>query len=154
MCYMLYLASEKALPEIQAPDWALLDFDTHDWVTKAPRLVVASLTDMNHDVRVHFSEQNVVSVGSYEGCGCGFNYCSDNLLIEPDVSGEDKFALVATESRAALAEYIRKNGVTSLVGCWAGDEGLSLVAEMNVTGSQLQDVRFQLPERVRMNIAS
>lgn len=149
---MLYLASRNPLPEILSPDWQLLDFDAQDWASKAPRLVVSCLSETNCGVDTQFIERNVVNAGSYEGCGCGFNYCTDNAVTEASDLVADKFAPVAMESRVALADYVEQNGVSSIFGCWAGDEILTKVAEVEVSLAQLRDVAFPLPERVLMRI--
>ena len=76
MCYMLYLGSVNSLPTVPIPDWNLIDFAANGWLEQVPRLVVTELKEYNEKARYQFTEPNVVNAGSYEGCGCGFNYCA------------------------------------------------------------------------------
>ena len=150
MCYMLYLGADASLPLIPTPDWKKFDFNTDDWLRTAPRLVVYSLEDTNRKVLEKFSEQTVVNAGSYEGCGCGFNFCVGREPFE-----EDQAAIqVSQESRQALANYIAINGVTSLYGCWNGDEELPIESEKAIEFSLLTDRDFEFPERVRIRIVA
>lgn len=145
---MLYLGSKRELPLIPAPDWKGLNFESPDWPRNAPRLVVEPLNEHNKKVAEQFSEPNVVYAGSYEGCGCGFNFC-----VQCD---EDDLKSVAAEasreSRQALADYVAKNGATTLFGCWAGDEAIPRESEQTINIAMLMDFTFQLPERTRFRV--
>ncbi len=152
MCYMLYLGADQAIPLIPPPDWTTIDFEADDWASTVPRLVVFSLTDHNRVVSCQFANSHVANVGSYEGCGCGFNYCDHCPDSFEDVDMYDPAVAVCRESRSALAEFVESTGAHSLYGCWAGDEELprEAVSEINLT--QLRDVEFQLPERTLMRV--
>ena len=147
MCYMLYLGSEQALPLIPAPDW---DSIGDDVLAKAPRLIIRTVPDEKAAVIGHFTEKHAVYAGSYEGCGCGFNLCADEYDWYDDEDDDGVAAALSAQSREALAEYVQRNGVTSLYGCWDGEQHLPKVGEMAVTRDMLHDLSFALPERVMM----
>ena len=149
MCYMLYAGADYELPVEGAPDWAAVGFNCADWPVLAPRLLVLALSPGEESVRTHLHERCVVRVGSYEGCGCGFNLLSN----EVPVSVNSIEGTVCRESRQALAEYVARNPVQNLYGCWAGDEELPSEGERMITTAQLADATFSLPERVKLRIA-
>lgn len=149
MCYMLYAGADHELPVEEAPDWAALGFNDGDWPAQAPRLLVLALASDAESVRTHLQQSCVVRIGSYEGCSCGFNLLSNEVPVAVDsIEG-----IVSRESRQALAEYVARNQVRNLYGCWAGDEELPSEGECLITTAQLADATFNLPERVKLRIA-
>jgi len=59
MCWALYLASEKPLPQIP-------------WDKDARAFNTQELSDSDLGVRKQFSLPYVMYMGSHLGCGCGF----------------------------------------------------------------------------------
>ncbi|MGN6547168.1 MAG: hypothetical protein ACTHK7_19100 [Aureliella sp.] len=153
MCYMLYLGAETALPTI-AVDWASVDVKADDWPARAPRLEISPLAERDDAVRKHFADAFVVRAGSYERCGCGFNYWPDTLPYTSDADDIATSLAVASDSRAALAEYVATHRVKTLYGCWDGDQALPAEAETTITSEQLRDPSFLLPARTRMLFSS
>jgi hypothetical protein len=152
MCYTLYLGSINTLPPIAAPNWSKLDYSADDWFLNVPRLVVVELNEENSNVRCQFVEPSIVQALSYQGCGCGFNTCADNTPEELRTPHGDQAEIVSQESRAALVDFIEQHGVTTLYGCWSGDEPLSCELELEVSISQLRGKSYVLRERTRMSI--
>jgi hypothetical protein len=147
MCYMLYLGAHHELPLIDPPNWSEIDWTADDWTTKVPRLVVTSLLDSQVPVRQQLSGMHVVYAGSYEGCGCGFNW-----LESGELDDNNSKVVVGKESRIALSNYIETNQVSVLFGCWAGDEEEPIAKEIKVTIQMLADPSFDLLERVLMRV--
>ena len=148
MCYVLFLGAES-LPQLHpSPDWEALK---GDWPSSAPRLVIEELTQNDIAVRQHFDEEFVVYAGSFEGCGCGFNRCT----IDENFEEDDKDLLesrISLESRFALSKYISEYRVTTIYGCWNGDESLPIISAASIALDRLLDRNFAFPERVRLQI--
>ncbi len=152
MCYTLYLGSNNTLPLIDAPVWSKLDYSADDWFLYVPRLVVVELDEVNSIVRSQFVETNVVQALSYQACGCGFNTCADRTPEELRTPHGDQAEIVSQESRAALVDFIQQHQVTTLYGCWCGDEPLPCELQEEISLSQLRDKNYVLRERTRISI--
>lgn len=165
MCYALYIGSNSDLPLIPAPDWKTLRNESS--LENAPRLVVAGFGKDSPGyavVRKHFSEINVAYTGSYEGCGCGF-FLDEDLVVEGREelisAGEkelfdylEKEDLVTIESRRALHDYMQEHNVTTLYGCWMGEESLPPEGDMEISAESLLDRNFVFPKRIKMSVKS
>ena len=151
MCYMLYLGANQEFPPAERSEWESNDSKASDWPLRAPRLVVKSLSIGNDSVRRHFTEAFVVNIGSYEGCGCGFNQYSEAVAYSEQLSNSSH-DVVSKESRMALAEYVASNSVRTLFGCWADDESLAIDREVEVSLLNIADAAYRLPEKVLMRV--
>jgi hypothetical protein len=151
MCYLLYLGADTELPLIPSPGFESL---RESWPHGAPPLIVEPLREEVLAVKRHFPEAHVVYAGSFESCGCGFNRCVVDLgfLNEEEQKEEDELVALSVGSRKALHDYVRDHGVSTLYGCWAGDEELPSEDEREVPLESLADRTFELPERVKMTI--
>lgn len=111
MCLALYIASEKALPLIEYPNYPQSVFTLPEWPGMAQRFHISTLKENQEIVRKHFSMPNVVFAGSYEGCSCGFNYGREY----PDYEDDKEHLNAARESVGELVTYIRHNEVKSFM---------------------------------------
>ena len=66
----------------------------------------------------NFSTPEVYFAGSYEGCGCAFNYGREYPSLEADQEEIE----TAEKSVKEMVEYISSNQVTEIFACWMGDE--------------------------------
>ncbi len=88
MCWMIYLASDSPLP-------------TSAWDEARRGFHATELSDHDQPVRRQFSKPFVYLMGSYQGCGCGFQYG------ESEEYHDDPEALAAAVvSRRDLAGYM------------------------------------------------
>jgi hypothetical protein len=106
MCWVLYVAADRALP--------LRPFDPG-----APGFNVADLTEHDAVVRAQFSKPFVYALGAHTRCGCGFDRGQANPA-HPD-------ELEATEASlrslsAYLGEVLEWAGALELFACWDGDQ--------------------------------
>jgi len=110
MCYALYLACSKPLPEVP-------------WRPKAPAFHALPLHPNEETVRQNLTHEHVLCLGSRNGCGCELGYMGD--LPEgstlKDIEDEDERA-----ERAALVAYLEPlyaaGAAIELYCCWSGDE--------------------------------
>ena len=84
-------------------------------------------------MRSHFSHPYVLYAGSYEGCGCGFNYGRGC----PEVEDDAEYLAAARESVAQLVRYVRDSGVREIYSCWFDDEAEPTIQQRTVTPETL-----------------
>ena len=142
MCLALYLGAERPLPLLPYPELPAGALDSPTWPLEAMRFHTAALHPEQEIVRRHFSVPHVVYAGSYEGCGCGFQYGREY----PEDQTCERHLLVAAESLAALAEYLRRRRVRELFSGWHGEEAELLGRVRGVTVEELiaSDAPFPL----------
>jgi hypothetical protein len=106
MCWVLYVAADRALP--------LRRFDP-----AAPGFNVADLTEHEAMVRAQFGKPFVYACGAHTGCGCGF----DRGQANPSHPDELAAAEASLRSLSAyLAEALEWAGALELFACWDGDQ--------------------------------
>jgi hypothetical protein len=92
------------------------------WDKDSPALCIEELNEHNQGVVCQFAKPYVYYVGSYEGCGCGFQH-SPYLPEDDDDREQDR--LVA-QSRQQLRELIERllarQKDVELFSVWAGGE--------------------------------
>ena len=124
MCLMVYIAAHEALRKV-------------DWVEAAPAFYVADLSPDERRVDSQFRTGNVVYAGSYEGCGCGFQYGE-----YPAESYEPGELRQRRDSLDAFAKYLRAElsrvGTIEVFACWDGDQGLEPVHHRTLTPAALE----------------
>ncbi len=124
MCLMVYIAAHGALRKV-------------DWVEAAPAFYVAELSPDERSVSYQFRTGNVVYAGSYEGCGCGFQYGE-----YPADSYEPGELRDRRDSLDAFAKYLRAElsrvGTIGVFACWDGDQGLEPVHHRTLTPAALE----------------
>jgi len=150
MCLVLYLGSDANLPLIAPQDPLEIDYTDPLWPSKVLAFSVQELAGDEKPVAAHFSCRLVRYVGSFEGCGCGFNACHRYEWEEPVVP--DTRALAGRSSRGLLRDYVEKHQVRELYGCWSGDEALDSVECLDITSDQLTHWSFKIPERTLLRI--
>lgn len=128
MCMMVYLAAE--LPLRLVP-----------WVEETPAFNVSSLAPDEERVRIQFRLPNVVYVGSYEGCACGFQLDAGAHATLDEVE-----LRLRRDSLLAFAAYLRDElvrvGDIELFACWDGDQGASPEHRRVLTPSSLEGETF------------
>jgi GGDEF domain-containing protein len=82
----LYIASDTPLPLIQQREISKDAMSSPTWPREAQRFHTAQLRPEQDAVRSHFSLSHVLYAGSYEGCGCGFNFGREY----PDAEGDER----------------------------------------------------------------
>ena len=112
MCLALYIASNSPLTIIP-------------WNEKNPSFHVTSLLKAEEVIKTHLNLKNIVYAGSYEGCGCAFNYGREYPEYENDSEELHK----ANNSYSQLCEYlydlITQNILVQILCCWEGEQKIS-----------------------------
>jgi hypothetical protein len=118
-------------------------------------------------IRSRFTTPHVTYVGSYEGCGCGFN--SGNLawqgiddvadaleLLGAMTVDEREEFLAEQRSRTRLRDLVRAaldDGPVEVYACWAGDEDEAPVDERTIAPAWLTDRTAPLGEGVHYSVS-
>jgi hypothetical protein len=111
MCLTIYLATEKEMPTI------LYDIEKSNFNTN-------NIEDREMPIKDLLTLPNIKSLGSDEGCGCGFRHSlfERNSWIEVWNEGEPPFDNINHES---LVDFIRENNkensFVELLVLWNGD---------------------------------
>lgn len=107
MCFVLYMASDRARPEIERNE-------------AEPAFYVKRNDPDAESARKQFTKKNVYYLGSDQGCGCGFQQEYDSMnddSKERESKGENQRRLALY-----LAECLSDEESIELFGCWSGDE--------------------------------
>jgi hypothetical protein len=94
-------------------------------------------------VRSHFSHPHVLYAGSYEGCGCGFNYGRQY----PEAEDDTEHLRAARESVTELVRYVRDSRVREIYCCWFDDESKPMVQQRTVKSELLASPDLVFGER-------
>ncbi len=147
---MLYIGSDNELPLINPEDWKNINTQEDNWMSIVKAISIEELKDNEISVKDKFKEKHVVYAGSYEGCGCGYSHC---LIDDEDAIEDNPFELDASiRSRKALYDYVKENKITTMYGCWAGDESLPAEEEIKINLEIIIDRKFAFKEKVIMKI--
>lgn len=149
MCMALYLASDRPLPLIEQREIPKDALSSPARPREAQRFHTALLRPEQEVVRSHFSLPHVLYAGSYEGCGCGFNFGRDQ-----DAEDDEGHLIAARESVAELARYVQDSRVREIYSCWFDDESKPTALERTVTLDALtsQEFFFREQELVRIDL--
>ena len=137
MCLVLYIGSNQPLPLIA-------------WNEEAPAFHVIDLPDDAQVVRNHLAERFVYYAGSYERCGCAFNFGREY----PEYEDEPEELLAAEQSRNDFINYLSgalpRAGSMKIFSCWANEETKPPEIFRTVTPANLRakDFVFQTPELI------
>jgi len=145
----LYIASDQKLPVVKQREYPEDVMSSPTWPREAQRFHTAELRPEQEPVRSHFGCEQVLYAGSYEGCGCGFNFGRDYPNIEDDA----EHLTAARESVAELVRYVCASRVREIYSCWFDDEAKPTVDERTVTPEALaaQDFFFREQELLRID---
>jgi len=99
-------------------------------------------------VHSHFSHPHVLYAGSYEGCGCGFNYGREYPEAEDDAA----HLTAACQSVAELVRSVRDSGVREIYSCWFDDEAKPTVHQRTITPETLASPEFVFGDRELLRI--
>jgi hypothetical protein len=111
MCFMLYVGTARPIPR-------------REWKKDAPDISVASLTEHDSAIKVHFKSAEVQSIGSTSGCGCDFPHVLLQNGEWPIFDFEDAERIATSgQNRRALATLLKNTGETTIeiYGLWWGN---------------------------------
>lgn len=149
MCLALYLAADRSLPLIPQREYPKDVMSSPTWPQESQRFQTAALRPEQDSVRTHFSHAHVRYAGSYEGCGCGFNFARQY----PDFEDDLKHLAVARESVAELLRYVVEYQVREIYVCWFGDEAKPTVHHRTITPNELIVPDFFFREQELLEIS-
>ena len=124
MCMMVYLGAVKPLRLVP-------------WDENRPAFHVGELVpEFREAVQKQLGTPAIRYAGSYEGCGCGFQYGK-----YPEFHDQDDELAQKRESLSALSGYLQAafDEVTEVrvLACWAGDEGKEPTHRRELTAADL-----------------
>ncbi|MEO8376103.1 MAG: hypothetical protein ABI579_00400 [Candidatus Sumerlaeota bacterium] len=144
-----YIASDRPLPLTKQPVYEKDCISSPTWPRDAQRFHTAALRQEQETVRSHFNCPHVLYAGSYEGCGCGFNYGREY----PGEENDPEHRRAANESVSELLRYVRNFGVREIYICWFGDESKPTLRERSVTLQELASPEYVFEDRELLRIA-
>ena len=148
MCLALYLASDGPLPIIERRSISKDAVDSPTWPREAQRFHTAALLERQKAVLSKFSHGHVLSAGSYEGCGCGFNYGREY----PDHETKEHELVAARESVAELVRYVHELKVKQIYSCWCDDEAHPTLSQRTVNAAELAGADFVFQQQELLTI--
>lgn len=128
----------------------MIDHNDPSWPSKVVPFSVQELAGDEKAAAKHFDTKVVRYVGSFEGCGCGFNASYAPEWGDP--AEENDHFLAGRESRRLLREYVEQHHIRQIYACWSGDESLDAQSYLDITPDQIIDPNFQFPERAMLRI--
>jgi hypothetical protein len=128
MCLMVYLAADEPLPLVA-------------WNDTEPAFHVAATAPDEERVRTMFSKEHVVYAGSYEGCGCGFQY-GEVSAQSVDPLERKKRRRSLDELGAYLSRELPRVGPIEIYVCWDGDQDSLPEHRRNLTPASLKAETF------------
>jgi len=148
MCLALYRASGHQMQIIQQREYPKDAMSSPTWPREAQRFHTAELRPGQEAVRAHFSHPQVLYAGSYEGCGCGFDFGREY----PEAEDEPEQLIAAAQSVEELVRYVRELRVLQIYTCWFGDEAQPTLHERTVTPATLASQEFFFREQELLSI--
>src|SRR4051794_21574189 len=148
MCLALYVTADGPLQIVPLRHYPAGLFNSPAWPREAQRFHTAELSADQYAVRGYFSHSNVLYAGSYEGCGCGFNFGRAFPLGDDD----PEHLSAACESVAQLVRYVREFEVRELFCCWSGEESKTPVHRRNVAAEELASPDFYFREQELLTV--
>lgn len=132
MCIAIYIAAEASLPLVTRQHYSHDVTLSPTWPREAQRFYTAEPQAEQEAVRSCFSLPHVLYAGSYEGCGCGFNYGREY----PEAEVDPEHLLAARESVAQLVQYVKDWNVREIYCSESGGE-MAINRKRTVTLEQL-----------------
>ena len=136
MCLAVFLAASTWLPLIP-------------FIEGTSEFHVAELSEQEEVVRSQFAAANVVYLGAFTGCGCGFEPESE------DLSGP--YGERAERSLNELIEYINQNAggePAELFISWEGESHLPALHHLELKVSELAQRTDWLEERTHVALVA
>jgi hypothetical protein len=138
MCFTLYARTNRAIPR-------------REWLKHAPDISVASLTEHDVPISVHFKNPAVQCLGSTSGCGCDFPH----VLLQNgewpifDFDDTERVKTFA-QNRNALATLLRNTGdkTIELYGLWWGNFAKGPLAFEEIPLLRILEADFLFREQV------
>lgn len=150
MCFVLYLAADSKPASSR-------------WDAQDRRVFIDDLIPGTETVKSHFTQPEVVYVGSSLGCGCGFRSVSfqngewpeDSLTAGGDCEPPDDHLSNHRELFDLVTSLLDRGArFVELYGCWSGDEQELTERREEISASRLRDDKFWFRERVLYQISS
>jgi hypothetical protein len=137
MCWVLYLASDVALPTI-------------NWDQQTPAFNVEAIADGESPVSRQFTRRYLYVVGSHTLCGCGFDRGQANPQHPEEL-------VDAERSLSSLHEYLRDAvaiaGELELYACWDGDQAAEPDHRWVLTPADVTPTMEWFPDRTYATIS-
>ena len=153
MCYSLYAAASKPLPEFA-------------WSEHRPAFHAKRLADADHPIHAKFSLPHVVDVGASSSCACNFRWTgiepeyaigadgrSPRESGVPDGDDGDDVENENVDFVNYLRPHIEAGVYIEIYGFWSGDESEPIRTTVeNVTLEEIRNCYFM--ERVLLRLTS
>jgi len=146
MCFVLYAASNLAMPEIA-------------WNESSPAFHSTRIGLCESIVGKHFTKIQRCYIGSHQGCGCGFRHLTFQRdgWPEEELIGTDYFQSLQSDQSSydanhqKLRDYVEPllehNATVELYGCWSGEEDSLPESRQDIRLSHLVSQEFYFRER-------
>jgi len=138
MCWVLYLASDVALPSI-------------GWDQEKPAFNVQAISPAESPVSRQFAARHVYAVGSHTLCGCGFDRDQASPQRPEELSDAER-------SLRSLREYlwgaVAIAGQLELYACWDGDQAAEPDHRWSLTPDDVSPTMRWFPDRTYATIAA
>ena len=141
MCFVLYIATDAAIPNIP--------FDAD-----SPALNIQPLSDRELPVRNVFTNSYVKFLGSSNHCGCGYRHLSYQNGEWPEeylIGNDPEFGADTQTDHKSLHEFLldqlQNIDDVELYGCWDGDFEYLPVRHEVICVDDLRSEEFFLRER-------
>jgi len=132
MCWALYVASDKKLPEIL-------------WDENSPAFYTRSLLNIELEQLRQFSYPNIVYIGSYEKCSCPF-IPSEIDDSETELQEKSLREEMSTNLVEYLSQALKKNMHLEMFLCWDGEQDKSPNKKKTVSLKDFSNTKFPLDE--------
>jgi hypothetical protein len=119
MCFVLYMASDKARREIP-------------WDEKLPAFHVKADDADAQKARRQFSKRYAYYLGSSSGCGCDFRREPDWIHEKRESDEKQKAMTNQSGLHAYVKECLVDEDTLELFGCWSGDEDKPIQNRRNI----------------------
>ena len=142
MCYNLYIATSLKLNPtkwIENETYFNLDVVENEYLSL---------------VKSKFTLPNIIYVGAWEGCSCGFGYGDENDDISEWDEHDFKCKRSTEEIFANLRNYLKEMPFLELYYCWQGDEQKPIQNKMDLFLGNfvLPELYYEIPARTLITV--
>jgi hypothetical protein len=135
MCWAVYLASDKQLPQIP-------------WNKSARAFNTQELSETDLPVKEKFSYPFVIYIGSHLGCGCGFMAADEDDPVEQTNHKQTVEAL-----SKYLEDMLKGEANLEIYLCWEDEQAQPAIARKILCPSDFLNLEFPLHEKEFATIA-